>query len=63
MARIPIGCSDFSRSIYTYDDQEDDNDLSNFELAEEDYLYKVEFKLVFYELQEYRHKMTWIQIN
>lgn len=46
MARIPIGCSDFSRSIYTYDDQEDDGDLSNFGLAEEDYLYKVRVKSV-----------------
>lgn len=41
MARIPIASSDFSKSVYTYSDQEDDDNLTHFALTEEDFLYKV----------------------
>lgn len=42
MGRVPIGSTDFSTHYYTYDDSEnEDPELEKFNLAEEDYEFKV----------------------
>ncbi|XP_031839025.1 lysosomal acid glucosylceramidase-like [Nomia melanderi] len=41
VVRIPIGGTDFSTRIYSYDDYDDDASLEHFALAEEDYKYKI----------------------
>ncbi|XP_063904865.1 lysosomal acid glucosylceramidase-like isoform X2 [Zophobas morio] len=41
LCRVPMGGSDFSVRAYTYDDGPPDPSLLNFELKEEDFLYKV----------------------
>jgi glucosylceramidase len=43
MARTPIGGSDFSTRVYTYDDVIDDKNLTHFALQKEDLEYKVGF--------------------
>ncbi|KAG5897309.1 hypothetical protein JTB14_011472 [Gonioctena quinquepunctata] len=40
LCRVPIGATDFSTHPYSYHDEEDDN-LSNFKLAQEDYELKI----------------------
>lgn len=48
MARVPIGGSDFSTRPYSYDDvAEEDFDLKKFQLAKEDFEYKVCMTLLF----------------
>ena len=41
MGRVPIGGTDFSARLYTYDDFPGDVNLSNFSLTNEDLVYKV----------------------
>src|SRR3569623_1601963 len=41
LARVPIAASDFSLSVYSYDNTTDDFDLVNFALGDEDILYKI----------------------
>ena len=42
MGRVPIASCDFSKRVYSYDDQyENDTDLKYFSLAQEDELYKI----------------------
>jgi Glycosyl hydrolase family 30 TIM-barrel domain len=41
IGRIPMAGTDFSTRTYSYDDVEGDVALSNFNLAEEDFVYKV----------------------
>ena len=41
LGRIPIGGSDFSSRPYTYDDYNDDDNLSKFSLQMEDHQFKV----------------------
>ncbi|XP_031839027.2 lysosomal acid glucosylceramidase-like isoform X1 [Nomia melanderi] len=41
LGRVPIGSSDFSTRVYTYDDTQDDDTLEHFSLAQEDYQYKL----------------------
>ncbi|OAD60321.1 Glucosylceramidase, partial [Eufriesea mexicana] len=43
LARIPIGGTDFSTRLYTYDDGNADPTLQNFRLAQEDYKYKIPY--------------------
>lgn len=43
LMRVPIGVSDFSARLYTYDDTDGDRDLSQFALQDEDFQYKVIF--------------------
>ncbi|XP_033321048.2 putative glucosylceramidase 3 [Megalopta genalis] len=51
MGRLPIGGTDFSTRVYTYDDVEDDVTLKNFSLAPEDYDYKIPYLQKALELQ------------
>ncbi|XP_015785811.1 putative glucosylceramidase 4 [Tetranychus urticae] len=41
IGRVPIGCTDFSRKNYSYDEVDGDFDLKHFALAPEDHLYKI----------------------
>ncbi|XP_053133299.1 lysosomal acid glucosylceramidase-like [Hemicordylus capensis] len=41
LVRVPMASCDFSPRLYTYDDMEDDFELSNFSLAEEDTKLKI----------------------
>ena len=41
VVRIPIAGCDFSTYAYSYDDTENENDLTHFALVKEDYYYKV----------------------
>lgn len=41
VVRIPIAGCDFSTYAYSYDDTENDTDLTHFALVKEDYYYKV----------------------
>ena len=41
IGRVNMGGCDFSTRLYTYDDVEGDEELTHFELAEEDTEYKV----------------------
>lgn len=50
LGRIPIGCTDFSTRIYTYDDTPGDTLLKNFSLAPEDYNYKIPYARLAVEL-------------
>ncbi|OTF81313.1 hypothetical protein BLA29_003674, partial [Euroglyphus maynei] len=43
LGRIPIGGSDFSSRPYTYDDFNDDDNLSKFSLQMEDYQFKIPY--------------------
>lgn len=50
LGRIPIGSTDFSTRIYTYDDAPGDKLLKNFSLAPEDYNYKIPYVKLAVEL-------------
>lgn len=50
LGRVPIGCTDFSTRIYTYDDVPGDTLLKNFSLAPEDYNYKIPYAKLAIEL-------------
>lgn len=39
--RVPMGSTDFSLRLYSYDDVENDMQLQHFKLADEDNKYKV----------------------
>lgn len=41
LGRVPIGCTDFSVRFYTYDDVVNDTTLEHFQLAKEDFQYKL----------------------
>ncbi|EFA07058.2 lysosomal acid glucosylceramidase [Tribolium castaneum] len=43
LCRVPIGGTDFSVRAYSYDDGEEDKNLTNFKLAEEDHQYKIPY--------------------
>lgn len=51
IGRIPMAGTDFSTRTYSYDDVEGDVTLSNFNLAEEDFVYKV----ILYSLHLLKH--------
>lgn len=50
LGRVPIGCTDFSTRIYTYDDVLGDTLLKNFSLVPEDYNYKIPYAKLAIEL-------------
>jgi glucosylceramidase len=50
LCRVPIGGTDYSDRPYSYDDGDEDPELKNFELAPEDFKYKVKSVEVFASL-------------